>query len=171
MEIADDPNLALVDKLAKTRWLLKHFVRVLERIYYLEPILTIVEMIDRYKGKCCSIRQFQWNKPPRFGIKLFLLASSKSCFVTWVEVFMGKGTGYHRHGFSYSVVWRLLNGLHNRGHVLVVDNWSTLFHDLMTVGTWTTGTIRGIRKDLSAEIKRKRPWAKRGSLCTCIERL
>jgi len=48
-------------------------------------------------------------------------------------------------GFVHAVVTRLLHGLHNRGHILVVDNAFSsvnLFYELMITRTWATGIIR-----------------------------
>jgi hypothetical protein len=150
-----DPNF---DRLAKTRWLLNHFVTVSESIYNLEREVTIDECIIPYKGKYCQIRQFMKGKPTRFGIKVWCLASSHSRFISRIEVYEGKGTGLGPHGLGYHVVSRLIEGLDGRGHVVVVDNLFAsvnLFHELMVRGFWGTGTVKLSSKNLPrASLKR-----------------
>lgn len=73
----------------------------------------------------------------RFGIKLWLLASSKSRFIWRIKVYFGEGTGAGPHGLGYHVVERMVVGLEYRGHHLVVDNLFAsvnLFHELMVQG-------------------------------------
>jgi hypothetical protein len=47
----------------------------------LEKEVTMDECVTPYKGQYCFIRQFMFNKLVCFGIKVWLLASSKSRFV------------------------------------------------------------------------------------------
>lgn len=146
------------DKIAKTRWLLDMFVRVSEEIYNLEREITIDECVIPYKGRYCTIRQFMPDKPVRFGIKVWILASSKSRFVWRLEVYFGEGTGVGEHGLGYHVVDRMVRGLENRGHCLVVDNLFAsvnLFHHLMCLGIWATGTVRRNSKNLPGGLYRK----------------
>lgn len=79
--IVKDVNNPKFDRIAKTRWLIDMFMRVSEEIYNLEREITIDECVVPYKGRYCTIKQFMPDKPVRFGIKVWLLASSKSRFV------------------------------------------------------------------------------------------
>src|SRR4051794_17849878 len=136
-------------------------------------MVTIDELMILYKGKYCTIRQFYMNKPIRFEIKLYTMASGKSRFVSNIEVYLGKGTGLHPHGLGYGVVTRLMEGVHGRRHILVVDNFFSsvrFFHDLMMRGTCSTGTFRCNRKGLLEELKRPRSKTHRGSLCMKMHR-
>ena len=76
------------------------FRTVSREIYNLEREITVDECIIPYKGKYCFIRQFMPKKPVRFGIKAWLLASSKSRFVYTIEVYFGEGTGGGPHGLG-----------------------------------------------------------------------
>ena len=139
---ASDPRF---DMIAKTRWLVEMFVNVSKDIYNLEREITVDECVIPYKGRYCFIRQFMPDKPVRFGIKVWLLASSKSRFVWQMEVYFGEGTGAGPHGLGYHVVERMVKGLEHRGHCLVIDNFFAsvnLFHELMCKGIWATGTVR-----------------------------
>ena len=166
-EVVRDTKDSRFDKIAKTRWLVENFVEVSEAIYNLEREITVDECVIPYKGKYCFIRQFMPDKPIRFGIKVWLLASSKSRFVWWIEVYFGEGTGVGEHGLGYHVVQRMVEGLGGRGHCLVVDNLFAsvnLFHELMVMGIWATGTVRKNSKNLPSGLYRKTDKAERGSM-------
>jgi len=79
--VVRDVENPLFDRIAKSRWLLDMFSTVSQDIYNLEREITIDECILPYKGRYCFIRQFMPDKPVRFGIKVWILASSKSRFV------------------------------------------------------------------------------------------
>jgi hypothetical protein len=155
------------DRIAKTRWLVEMFVKVSKEIYNLEREITVDECVIPYKGRYCFIRQFMPDKPVRFGIKVWLLASSKSRFVWQMEVYFGEGTGAGPHGLGYHVVERMVRGLENRGHCLVIDNFFAsvnLFHELMCKGIWATGTVRRTSKNLPGGIYREPDTTVRGSM-------
>lgn len=101
------------DRIAKTRWLLDMFTNVLKAIYNLEREIIVDECVILYKGRYCFIKQFMPDKPVCFGIKVWMLASSKSRFVWRIEVYFGEGTGTREHGLGYHVVERMTAGLHH----------------------------------------------------------
>lgn len=139
------------DRIAKTRWLVEMFVTVSKEIYNLDREITVDECVIPYKGRYCFIRQFMPDKPVQFGIKVWLLASSKTRFVWQMEVSFGEGTGVGPHSLGYHVVERMVKGLENRGYVLVIDNFFAsvnLFHELMCQGIWATGTVCKNSKNL-----------------------
>lgn len=77
------------------------------------------------------------DKPLCFGIKCWMLASSKWRFVSNIEVYFGEGTSTSAHRLGYNVVTKMLEGLEGRGHCLIVDNLFAsinLFHHLMVEG-------------------------------------
>ena len=145
--------------------ILPPFVKVSREIYNLEREITVDECVIPYKGRYCYIRQFMPDKPVRFGIKVWLLASSKSRFVWGMEVYFGEGTWAGPNGLAYHVVERMVEGLENRGHCLVIDNFFAsvnLFHELMTKGIWATGTVRRNSKYLPSGLYRKEDARVRG---------
>ena len=161
---ASDPRF---DRIAKTRWLVEMFVNVSRDIYYLGREITVDECVIPYKGRYCFIRQFMPDKPVRFGIKVWLLASSKSRFVWQMEVYFGEGTGAGPHGLGYHVVKRMVKGLENWGHCLVIDNFFAsvnLFEELMCKGMWATGTVRRTSKNLPGGLYREPDSTIRGSM-------
>ena len=155
------------DRIAKTRWLVDMFVKVSRDIHNLEREITVDECVIPYKGRYCFIRQFMPDKPVRFGIKVWFLASSKSRFVWQMEVYFGEGTRAGPHGLGYHVVERMVRGLENRGHCLVIDNFFAsvnLFHELMCKGIWATGTVRRTSKNLPGGLYREPNTNVRGSM-------
>lgn len=99
------------DKIGKIRMLLNHFVKTSQALYNLEREVTVDELIIPYKGKYCNFRQFMRDKPVRFGLKLWCLASSKSRYVYNLIVFLGKGTGKVPNGLGYTVLNRFLEAV------------------------------------------------------------
>ena len=165
--IVRDVNDHRFDRIAKTRWMVEMFVKVSKEIYNLEREITVDECVIPYKGRYCFIRQFMPDKPVRFGIKVWLLASSKSRFVWQMEVYFGEGTGAGPHGLGYHVVERMVRGLEYRGHCLVIDNFFAsvnLFHELMVKGIWATGTVRRTSKNLPSGLYREPDSSVRGSM-------
>lgn len=62
-----DPNH---DKLEKLRWLLTEVCRKCGENWKLGQQVALNEMMVRYKGKYCPIRQYLPNKPCKWGIKV-----------------------------------------------------------------------------------------------------
>lgn len=61
-------------------------------------------------------------------------------------------------GQGYKVVMRLLEGMHGKAYIVVMDNFFTsvkLLHDLYGLGTYATGTIRVGRKGLPRDLVSK----------------
>jgi len=104
-ENANEETLPTLDKLAKSRWLIDWFNARSQELYNVESFIIVDELINPYKGQCCTIRQVLPSKPVRFGIKLWRLISSKSSFVSLVSVHMGKGTNKTQFGLGHQVEW------------------------------------------------------------------
>jgi hypothetical protein len=156
-----------VNRIAKTQWLLDMFNEVTKSIYNLDMEVTVDECVVPYKGQYCFITQFMPDKSIRFGIKVWLLASSKSRFIWKMEVYFGKSTWCGEHGLGYHVVDRMMDGLEHRGHCLVVDNLFAsvnLFYHLMVRRIWATDTIRWTNKNLPSGLYRNSNPQIRGSM-------
>ena len=161
------------DKIGKVRMLLNHFVKTSQELYNLEREVTVDELINPYKGKYCNFRQFMRDKPVRFGLKLWCLASSKSRYVYNLNVFLGKGTGKGPNGLGYTVCTEFLKPFYHRGHILVCDNFFSsprLFHDLLVAGTWACGTVRSDRWCLPRNLKQEQDNIHRGRLIIRMHR-
>jgi hypothetical protein len=162
------------DKLAKCRWFVEAFNKKATELYNHESYITIDECIIPYKGKYCDIRMFLRNKPIRFSIKVWCAASSKSWYVSNMQVYMEKGTQMYKEGMGYEVVTSLVRGLENRWHTIVCDNLFTssrLFHDLFADGFWATGTMKMNRIGLPRALGlHKGEIGKRGALVLKMHR-
>jgi hypothetical protein len=127
-------------------------------------ILTIDEMMVRYKGSYCPIRQYMPKKPEKWGIKFWVLADSVSKFIYCFEVYCGKNLEAEVRvpipssaiGAAYGVVMKLLEGLEEKEHCVVMDNYFCsipLFKDLLAKGIHATGTVRCNRVGLPSHLK------------------
>ena len=164
------------DKLGKVRWLLQEVRRKCQENWNLGQMVTVDEMMVRYKGRYCPIRQYMPNKPCKWGIKVWCVADASRKYVYDFEVYTGASVreslvsampGEAKTG--YEVVMNLMESLHGRGHMVFIDNFFTsvkLLIDMLARGTFATGTVRSNRKGLPPALSDKKLWEKKpqGSL-------
>ncbi|KAK1165477.1 hypothetical protein AOXY_G14020 [Acipenser oxyrinchus oxyrinchus] len=101
------------------------------------------------------------KKHHRFGIKLWVLADSTKGYVYKLKVYTGASnyTEKSEFGQPYDVVMSLMDGLLDKGHTLITDNFYTSL-PLASVFTYQhetqlVGTLRGNRKYLPSVPKCK----------------
>lgn len=147
-----------VPKVDKIVPIVKHFLENFRKVYSPPKQLAIDEALLGFKGRL-SYKQYIPLKRSRFGIKLYELTSS-SGYVLDIILYTGKGTvTSSKHGHSYAVVRKLLNGYLNKGHTVYLDNYYTslsLAEDLYRLGTHITGTLRKNRTGIPAAITKTR---------------
>jgi hypothetical protein len=152
------------DKLRQVRWFVDEIRNACKREWSLGKLLTIDEMMVRYKGSYCPIRQYMPKKPEKWGIKFWVLANAVSKFIFCFEIFYGKNLEAEvrveapngETGAAYRVVMKLLKGLHEKGHCVVMDNYFCsipLFKDLVSKRIYSTGTVRSNRIGLPSHLK------------------
>ena len=139
------------------------------REWLLGKFLTIDEMMVRYKGSYCPLRQNMPKKQEKWRIKFWMLLDSTSKFIYYFEVYCSKilevevkfeepcGEG----GAAYEVVMRLVQGLEDKGHCVVMDNFFCsvpLFKDLASKGIYATGTVRSNRIGIPSHLKYTKAW-------------
>ena len=140
----------LYDKCRQMHWLINSMRAACKAQWSLGKYLTIDEMMIRYKGSYCPIRQYMPMKREKWGVKLWVLAESITKYVYNFEVYCGKIGGAQEllaqplgtANSTYGVVMELLVGLEGRGHCLVLDNFFSsvsLFRDLVVKGIYATG--------------------------------
>jgi hypothetical protein len=108
-----------------------------KKAYWLGKFICIDEMMVQYKGKCCLLRQYMPKKPKKWGIKIWCLANSIMKYV-YNSIYYGKvepicdtggggGIQSEPNGetLAHVVMLNLLEGLHDIGHVVVMDNYFT----------------------------------------------
>ena len=141
------------DKLRQVRWLVNEIQYACTREWSLEKFLTIDEMMVHYKGSYCPIRQYMPKKPKKWGIKFWVLANLVSKFIYCFEIYCGKNLEvevrvegpWEEGSAAYGVVMKLLMGLEEKGHCVVMDNYFCsipLFEDLAKKGIYAMGTVR-----------------------------
>jgi hypothetical protein len=159
----------LYDKLRQVWWMVDDICDACMREWSLGKFLTIDEMMVRYKGSYCDIRQYMLKKPEKWGIKFWVLADSTSKFIYCFEVYCGKNLEAEvrfevprgKGGAAYGVVMRLVQGLEGKGHCVVMDNFFCLvplFRDLALKGKYATGTVRSNRIGIPSHLKNTKSW-------------
>jgi hypothetical protein len=111
-----------------------------------------------FRGKV-SFRVYMPQKPNKYGMKLFILAESRTGYIWNFEVYHGKYPEVDNS--AAGVVKRLLDKLTNKGHTVYVDRFYTivpLAEELAKANTGLVGTImtsrKGLPKALEAKIKK-----------------
>jgi hypothetical protein len=119
------------DKVRQVRWLVDEIRSACMREWSLGKFFTIDEMMVRYKGSYSPIRQYMPKKPEKWGIKFWVLVDSVSKYVFCFEIYCRKNLEAemrmegHRGDVSatYGLVIKLLTGLEEKGHCIVLDNY------------------------------------------------
>ena len=135
------------------------------REWFLGKFFTIDEMMVRYKGSYCPIRQYMPKKMEKWDIKFWVLADSASKFIYCFEVYCGKNVEadikvqipQSEAGAAYGVVMKLLEGQRKRGIVwswIIISIPFHLFRDLLAKGIYTTNTVRYNYVGLPSHLKK-----------------
>ena len=127
---------ALYNKCRQIRWLINNICTLCKAHRSLGKYLTIDEMMVRYKGLYCPIRQYILKRLEKWGVKLWILANSVSKYVYMFDVYCGKNLGVEENRLrprdeanaAHEVVMEMLQGLEGKGHCLVMDNFFCLVH-------------------------------------------
>jgi hypothetical protein len=155
--------------LRQVRWLVDAIQNACRCEWSLGKFVTIDEMMVRYKGSYCPIRQYMPKKPEKWGIKFWVLADSVSKFIFCFEIYCGKNMEADitvqvpraEVGAAYGIVMKLLRGLEEKGHCVVMDNYFCsipLFEELVRKGIYATGTVRLNRIKLPQYLKNTKSW-------------
>jgi hypothetical protein len=157
------------DKLRQVRWFVEVIQNACMREWSLGKFVTIDEMMVRYKGSYCPIRQYMPKKPEKWGIKFWVIADSVSKFIYCFDIYFGKNLEAEirvlgpstQAGAAYGVVMNLLHRLEDKGHCILIDNFFCsipLFRDLEAKGIYTTCTVRSNRIGLPSHFKNTKVW-------------
>ena len=169
--VVDPGNEVEGDKLRKVKPLLDIFKQRFQELYQPRQNVAIDERIVKSRHRS-GIKQFNKDKPTRWGIKLWVLADSSNGYTIDFNVYFGKvkGQNVSAKGLGYDVVMKLMDPYFHQGYHLYVDNFYTsvsLFKDLFAKDVRATGTIRDNRRDFPDNLKNSKRWAKgkdRGSV-------
>ena len=153
------------DKLRKVRPFIEPFRnRCLELLQPYQQ-LAIDERLVKSKHRS-GIRQYIKNKPVKFGIKLWVIADSKTGYTCEFCVYTGSGDDlvHKEHGLGYGVVMSLSSSFANQGYQMFFDNYYTslpLVEDLFKIGIPSCGTVAENRKGFPDSMKGGKLWGKR----------
>ena len=109
------------------------------------------------------------NKPEKWGIKFWMLADLVSKFIYCFEIYCGKNLEaevrvegpWGEVSVAYGVVMKLLRGLEEKGHCVVMDNYFCsipLFVDLAKKRIYATGTIRPNGIGVPSYLRNTKAW-------------
>jgi hypothetical protein len=109
------------------------------------------------------------KKLEKWGTKFWMLADSVSKFIYYFKIYCGKNFEVEvrvevpstQGAAAYAVVMKLLQGLEEKGHCVVMDNFfysNPLFQDLASKGIYATWTVRANRIGLPSHLKNTRTW-------------
>lgn len=147
------------DRISKLRPVLDYLIEKFQAAYVPGEHISIDESLVAFKGRL-SFKQYNRNKRARFGIKLFVLAESKTGYVYNIIVYCGKegigsdggGNKKKEHRIAENIVLRIVDKLSGKGRKLFVDNWYSsvdLFLKLVNEkNTNVCGTVRSNRKNI-----------------------
>jgi len=166
LKISDFETEKPGDKLCKVRFLFDMIRRKCMNLYQPGMNVSIDERMVRNKGRY-SFRQYIRDKPTKWGMKLWVLADSKTGYTYNFDVYLGKTEERSSNGLAYNVVMNLVSFLVTQGSLgyrLFVDNFYSsvhLFLDLLKKGILACGTIICNRKGFPVELKNVKQWEKK----------
>jgi hypothetical protein len=163
-EYVRDKGLPGYDKLGQVRWLVYAIQDSCKRVWKLGKFCTIDEMMIRYKGTYCPLRQYMPQKPQKRGIKVWCLACSVTKFVWNFTIYYGKEEAIStvepitkgEPKLAHKVVMELAKDIEGKGHVIAMDNFFTnvsLFKELGEKTIYATGTLRSNRIGIPSALK------------------
>jgi hypothetical protein len=152
------------DKLGQIRWLVNKIQESCKRVWKLGKICTIDEMMIRYKGTYCPLRQYMPQKPQTWGIKILYMACSLTKYEWNYVVYCGKNEDMEEVAcasrgdarLAQKVVLDLAIDIQGKEHVISIDNFFTLiglFWNLASMQIYATGTMRANRIGLPLTLK------------------
>jgi hypothetical protein len=141
------------DALFKVRPLLQKLTDKFQQTYYPEEAVTVDEGMCPFRGRV-SFRVYMPQKPNKYGMKLLILAESRTGYIWNFEVYHGKYPEVDNS--AAGAVKQLLDKLTNKGHTVYVDQFYTrvpLAEELATAHNGLIGTIMKSRKGLPKALK------------------
>lgn len=156
------------DKLFRIRPLYDEILSACQAYYHPRRELSVDERIVATKAKT-GMTQYMKDKPTKWGMKMFILAESRSGYTISFTIYTGKNQAASEHGLAYDVVMNFIQpSCLGTGYHIYMDKFYTsprLFLDLTSVRFGACGTYRenrkGCPKDRENALNRKCP---RGSM-------
>ena len=150
------------NRLVKVQAFFDAFIQACKTFYLAAQCIALDEAIKAFRGRCL-FKQYIKSKPVKWGIKIFCVCCSITCYLLNAEFFLGKMSDNEEKkaedSKTHTMIMRLLKPFRGRNHILHCDNWFTsvkLFQALKEWGIFGCGTIRTNRKDLCDAVKMKK---------------
>ena len=138
------------------------FIQACKIFYLAAQCIALDDTIKAFKGRCL-FKQYIKSKPVKWGIKIFCVCCSITCYLLNAEFFLGKMSDKEEKkaedSKTYTMIMRLLKPFRGRNHILHCDNWFTsvkLSQALKEWGIFGCGTIKTNRKDVCDAVKMKK---------------
>jgi len=112
------------DKLAPIQNIYDRFVVACEANYTQGTGCTVDESVHGFRGKC-SFKQYVPNKPSKYGIKVYVLADSKTFFLVSSKISTGGGTRALGLPVPNQVVLDLVPSISGTSRNITTDNYYT----------------------------------------------
>lgn len=143
------------DKMAAIRQVWDLFATRCRTFYNVGTDCTVDEQLVGFRGRC-PFRMYIPSKPHRYGIKIWSLVDSHSCYVYNCQVYLGKEGNLPEIGQGKRVVEQLAQPIFGSGRNITTDNFFTsvpLAESLWGGKLTLTGTLRSNKKEIPVEFK------------------
>ena len=141
------------DNLAPIRYIFDSVIKRFPLAYIPGKYITVDEHLCRFRGKC-KFRQYLPNKPDKYGLKVWIIADSRTFYPMNAEVYTGKCNFLSNS--PEDITLRLVSAI-NPGHVIVGDNLFTSLslskRLLLDHNLFYLGTVRQRRRFLPKSIR------------------
>ena len=138
------------DKLSAFREIWEMFLSRCRMCYSLGPNGTIDEMLVGFRGRC-PFRVYMPSKPNRYGIKIWVLADSDTCYFYNAQIYLGKEGNLPEVGQASRVVMDLCRPIYQSGRNITTDNFFTsvpLANNLLEKRLTLMGTLRSNKPEI-----------------------
>lgn len=144
-----------IDKLAPIRDIFDAFLNNCKSAYTIGEYATIDEKLEAFRGRC-GFKQYIPSKPNKYGIKIFALVDSRTCYASNLEVYVGQQPDgpFCVKNDAESIVLRLVSPLFGTNRNLTCDNWFTSYHLVKTLKEHQitfVGTMKKNKRELPPE--------------------
>ena len=122
----EDSKRRADDKLAPFRNIYDKFVVACETNYTPETGCTVDESLHGFRGRC-SFKRYTPNKPSKYGIKVYVLADSKTFYLVSSKIYTGAGTHASGLPLPTQAVLDLVPSVSGTSRNITTDNYYTKF--------------------------------------------
>ena len=152
------------DKLRQVRYLIDNVKQSCQDYFQCNKEVAVDERMVRSKHRS-GMRQYNKDKPTKWGLILWVLADSDTGYTYNFNVYLGKTRRRTSgKGLGYDVVMDLPECLRQQGYHIYTENFYTfppLLKDLKQEGLLGCGTTSANRKHFPKEMKTSGTWAKK----------